>query len=332
MKTEATVSAGDTFSLQTHEDKTFAENNRSAVSICIPAFNECNNLKHLIPFIERQNFDKYILKEIIVDISGSTDCSKDLLSTLSKVDERVHVIDIQIRDGLINSFRRLILTASGDAVVRIDADVTLNEETLNSLLNEMSEANIGIAGPRIVPKFDNKSFVNTLSRVSYNIHHLLSMRHPKTTNLQVFRNIDLTIPQDAEVEDILLQSIIESKGYKARYVPTAIVNVSPPYNLFEYMKQSIRNIRIQRWFKLYSGKNSPTQNIPWVGGAILDFLKEKTNGFGILELSSFIVIESICFFYVRIIEKIIGQVQYRPWDHVNGTKRTYWDIEENAKN
>lgn len=332
MKSEVGVLADDAFSLQTHNDNVFVKSHMLGVSVCIPAYNECDNLKHLIPFIARQNFDKYLLKEILIDISGSTDCSNKLLSSLSKEDARVRVIDNHTRDGLINSLRRLISTATGDIIIRIDADITMKHDTITSLLREMSETKIGIVGPRIVPKFDNKNFVNSLSRVSYGIHHLLSIRHPKTTNLQVFRNIDLTIPEDAEVEDILIQSIIESKGYRASYIPSVIVNISPPYKLIDYMKQSIRNIRIQRWFKLYSGKNSPTQSIPMVGRAILDFLKENSTKLIIIELSTFILLEGLCLFYVHIIEKIMGQKEYQPWNHITGTKRTYWEKEENTEN
>ncbi len=295
------------------------------ISVVIPAYNEYNNLKYLVPYLTNQTFYEWKITEILVDISGSSDSSRDLLDSFVRMNYNVHVIDTGIRDGIINSLKRLIGKAVGDIIVRMDADITFEDRTLDLLINEMNDPTVGIVGPRVVPRFDNQSFVNILSATAYNIHHLVSMSHPKTTNLQVFRNIEFTFPKDARVEDILIQNIIVSKGFKVKYVPLAIINVSPPYTLKEYIKQRVRNIEIQEWYKKYSGKSSPTQKFQWVARAILKtFRKEKseTNLFGLIP---FLIIEISCLTYTHLWRIFLGQPEYQPWEHIRGTKRTYWD-------
>jgi glycosyltransferase involved in cell wall biosynthesis len=302
------------------------------ISIIIPAYNEYNNLKYLIPHLEKLNFYSWKITEILVDISGSTDGSRDLLDSFVLVNDKVYVIDTGTRDGLIKSLMRLISRAVGDIIVRMDADITFEDQALDLLINEMSDPNVGIVGPRVVPRFDNKSFVNNISATAYNIHHLVSLSHPKTTNLQVFRNVEITFPKDARVEDILIQNIILSKGFKVKYVQSSIINISPPYTLKEYIKQRVRNIEIQGWYKKYSGKSSPTQKFQWVARAILNAFGKNTGETNLFTLLSFLTIEISCLTFARSRRIFYGHIEYQPWEQTRGTKRTYWSKENNGKN
>lgn len=308
------------------------KNRYPRISVCIPAYNEESNLQELIDFVFSLPSIKDDLDEIIVDISGSTDSSRTILNTLSYKYGKINVIDVGIRDGLVRSIQRLLSSAEGDIIVRLDADLMLQWDTLDKLIAEFSSEDVGIVSPQIIPFCTLSSFVERIYSVSYKIHHLVCLISPKTTNLQVFRNIrDFEFPPSAQVEDILLQDMIVSKGYRAKYIPTAVVYINPPSNLKEYVRQRLRNIEIRKWYKNFSGNTTPTQNMSLVSKSILDGLRLKPIPFTISSLFEFLFLEAICISFVYIRDIILGPPIYKPWEPIQGTKRKHNNHNNNGE-
>ncbi|MCL6002408.1 MAG: glycosyltransferase [Thermoplasmatales archaeon] len=293
----------------------------SGVTICIPAYNEGENLGRLIKFISSQKSIFDITKEIIVDISGSSDNSRAVLDSLHETYEKIRVVDVGVRDGLINSVQRLILNSKTEIVVRCDADIIIESCTLDKLISEFSQSDVGIVGPRVVSLSDGSSLVERIHEVLYEIHHMVCLSHPKTTNLQVFRNDgNLKLPPGTQVEDIVLQDLVVSKGYRVKYVPDAMIYVLPPSTMKEYVRQRARNIENNLWYKHYTGVPSPTQNPRTIIKSTLRSLKRKSRHFSIYSLIEFLIIELGLTIYVRSRDAIFGSPKYEPWEHVRGTK------------
>jgi len=96
--------------------------NREGISILIAARNEKDNLKVLIPALEKQNYDNY---EIIIINDRSTDETEDYLTSLTP-NHKIKTISISETPAHINSKKYAIILgvkkASNDLLLFTDAD------------------------------------------------------------------------------------------------------------------------------------------------------------------------------------------------------------------
>lgn len=288
------------------------------LSVCIPAYNEERNIRTLLLQILKQDIHTAILQELIVDVSGSTDKTKDIVLDINKVYPIVKVIDIGKRDGLYNSLLRLIDESKGDYIVRIDADVSLREGVIEKLIYPLKSNSIGITGCKILVDTGKNSFVNMIVRTEYTIHNYISCIYPKTTNIQAFKRTPGALPRGFEIEDITLQNHIISKGYKALHVVDGSITIRPPDSVRALILQRIRSIDTQRHYTQKTGLHSPTQSIMFATRAIFKaILNREVN---IYPLLVFLLVESSAHIYSYFKELLFGKVKYYVWDQVPGTK------------
>ncbi len=288
------------------------------LSVCIPAYNEERNIEKLLLNILKQDIHSALLLEIIVEVSGSTDKTKAIITDLSKKYPIVRIIDVGSRDGIYNSLLRLIDESKGDYIVRIDADVTLKEGVIERLIAPLSDRSIGITGCKILINSGRNKFVNMVTKTEYTIHNEVSCISPKTTNIQAFKRTSGTLPKGFEIEDITLQNHIISKGYKALYVDEGLISINPPDSIRALLLQRIRSINTQRHYAKETGLHSPTQSIKITGHAIFKtIIKRKVN---IYALFVFLLIESSAHIYSYTKELFFGRSKYYTWDQVPGTK------------
>ena len=288
------------------------------LSICIPAYNEERNIGSLLSQIIRQDIRSAIFQELIVDVSGSTDKTKAIVSDISSRYPMVKIIDIGKRDGIYNSLLRLIDESNGDYIVRIDADVTLRDGVIERLISPLRNGSIGITGCKVLVDTGKNRFVNMVVRTEYTIHNFVSCISPKTTNIQAFKRISDTLPKGFEIEDITLQNHILSKGYKALHVNEGSISISPPDSVRALVLQRIRSIDTQRHYAQKTGLHSPTQSIRLATRAIFSaILKREVN---IYPLFVFLLIESAAHVYSYTKELLFGKSEYYVWEQVSGTK------------
>lgn len=262
------------------------------ICVVIPAFNEGKTVVKLVKFLQSLTWSEGTISEILVDISGSNDSSRDELSAMSQSEPRLKVIDTGIRDGLVPSLNRLIAATTGDVVVRIDADVVLNEETIFRTVDALLRERIGIAGPRIVPITPTAGPIARVIRTLYTLHDLISRKSPKITVVQAFRRIGLELPEVSVLEDGAIQLEIESLGYRSVYVPNATVGIYGPGTLHDLLAQRIRTIRAIHWFARSYRRKPSTAEPRLVLGAMLTGLKSGQVTYA--DLFLFLTLEGVC--------------------------------------
>ena len=91
------------------------------VSIGIPAYNEEQNIGHLVKALLKQGQQGWTLSEVIVGSDGSTDSTVSCVKNIH--DSRVQVLDLTIRRGICKVQNELVSRLSGDIVVLLDADI-----------------------------------------------------------------------------------------------------------------------------------------------------------------------------------------------------------------
>lgn len=261
--------------------------------------------------------------EFLVDISGSSDNSEFALKELAEDIPILQVVNVGKRDGLNNALDRLILLAKGELIARIDGDVSIQKGTLASLIGEFESERVGIVGPRVKTTKAVDGLLNLVMNGEYALHHYISKISPKTTNLQIFRNVHVGIPSGFEVDDILIQQQIEAKGYCSKYVENGTIWVTPPISFNQLFKQRIRCISQQRHYSKLSGRLSPTQSpINSIHSLLKGILSREENAWGMF---FFAIFELFSRLYVTAKESLMGHKDFTTWDQVKGTKEVKWE-------
>lgn len=289
-----------------------------SVSIVIPALNESRNIKRLIAFFDKLKETSLLSIELIFDISGSTDNSSEVLKNILEYRNDIKFLDRDIKDGLYTSLAHLLVDAHSDVIVRMDADVSISQDSFYKLLLPFSSENVGLTAPRIVSKIVKENLVSKMHQLEYRIHHLVCLLRPKTTNVQLIRNIGISLPKRIGVEDIEIQNQIESKGYKVKYVPEAIAEILPPLHFKDYIRQRVRNIIIQRAHKKLNGVLSSTQDPRIVAKQTLLGIRNKKLPFFLTFV--FFAVELLCHGISLASSLNERYTDYFSWDPVNGTK------------
>jgi hypothetical protein len=244
------------------------------VSICIPAYNEERNISNLLGFLRAHSLAHATIDEVLVDISGSTDGTRRIVEQWCREWSAVHIVDVAARDGLLRALDRMIQMAQGDVIIRIDADVRLSPGTIDDLVEALSASGVGIVSPRIAPERSVSPLADLVSAAEWEIHHQVSLEQPKTTLVQAFRKLPISLPANAGLEDAGLQEQVLAQGFGVRYLPHSTISIRPPPTVRGILQQRIRTIEHIRTH-IRRGYDVPSTGSPrTVGRALVRVLRE----------------------------------------------------------
>jgi glycosyltransferase involved in cell wall biosynthesis len=130
------------------------------ISIIIPVYNEISTIKEILSRIEA--VDLVVKKEIIIVDNGSTDGTRDFL----REQEGRYKIIFQDRNmGMSNSIRRGLEVASGDLLMKHDADLEYDPKDIKKLIQPILQGKADVVyGSR---------FLTGTDHVAWNYRHLL---------------------------------------------------------------------------------------------------------------------------------------------------------------
>jgi glycosyltransferase involved in cell wall biosynthesis len=113
------------------------------VSVIVPCHNEAQIIENTYKKI-KVVLDKLPHNyEIIFEEDGSSDGTGRIINRLSREDPKVIALSFpNLRKGKGWGFRKLVETASGDAVISMDADLSVTPEIIPCFLKEMENAEI----------------------------------------------------------------------------------------------------------------------------------------------------------------------------------------------
>ena len=139
--------------------------NNYLVSILIPARNEAYNIKRCVYSLLDQTYKNF---EIIVLDDDSVDDTFKIVSSISKLDERVRVVQGKaIENGWLGknwACHQLSRLAKGDFYLFIDADTKLQNKVLEETIIEMETSDIDLIS--LFPKRVTTTFVDKIISVS----------------------------------------------------------------------------------------------------------------------------------------------------------------------
>jgi cellulose synthase/poly-beta-1,6-N-acetylglucosamine synthase-like glycosyltransferase len=288
-----------------------------AVSIGVCAFNEERNIRHTLDSILAQKVSCGSLMEIIVVSSGSTDGTDGIVEDYGSKDPRVRLLRQEKREGKNSAVNAFMAVAKGDVLVLVNADNNLSEGALDRLLSHFKDTKVGMVGGRPMPVNRKDTMAGFAVHMLWDMHHRLSLIHPKVGEAVAFRNLHIQILTGMQSDEDLVRMDLEKKGYRTEYEPEAVVMNKGPDTISDYWKQRTRVNIGERYMKRLFDFDIPTWDKRYLFQAYMGFLKDNSSH--ILRMSVAIAMEVLARAYASIYV-ILDKGDKVVWSMVDSTK------------
>jgi cellulose synthase/poly-beta-1,6-N-acetylglucosamine synthase-like glycosyltransferase len=204
------------------------------------AYNEERNIGQLLEALVRQRTKNVCLREMIVVSSGCTDNTEAIVRQWSLLDRRVRLLVQSKREGKASAVNMYLNQTTEKIAVLCSADLMPEPDALERLLAPFADPEVGMTTARPVPVNDPKTFMGFAAHMLWGLHHRLNQTRFKAGEMIAFRKIFERIPYHTAVDEASIEPVIRGQGYKAVYVPDAIVHNKGPETLKDFLSQRRR--------------------------------------------------------------------------------------------
>ena len=163
----------------------------------------------------------------------------------------------------------------GEVLFLANADNVMEEDTVDLMARHFMDPATGMVGGRPVPVNDRGTFMGFASHMLWDMHHRLSLIHPKVGEIVAFRNTGLRIPTGMGSDEDLIRREMESQGLSVLYEPSAIIHNRGPSTLADFFEQRTRVNIGERYMKRWFDYDIPTWDKRFLINAWLSFLKDN---------------------------------------------------------
>ncbi len=220
------------------------------LSILIAAYNEEHYIKTTIEKILATRYEGTL--EIIVINDGSTDRTREILTTLKQIHPQIRVLDQENNMGKSPALNKGLRHATYDYIVTVDADTWLHEEALTEIMKPMfRKEDVGAVAGSIIVQNENKSWITRLQVWDYFISIAAVKRQQSIYEgtlvaqgaFSLYRKkaiLEVGGWLDVLGEDIVLTWGILKNKYRVYYAEKAIGFTHVPSRLLGFLKQRKR--------------------------------------------------------------------------------------------
>jgi len=295
-----------------------------SLTIGIAAFNEENNIKHLLETIAAQKEEGYTIKEIIVVSDGSTDST--VTKARSVVYPKLRVVNGKERLGKSERLNYLLHQTDTDALLILDADTLLeSEKTIANLVAVFqSEGDIGFVCGRAIPR-PGKTFIENCintSREAYDDFRVTFKNGNNAYAVEGRINLlskklikSVTVPSDLDAEDTFMYFSCLKMGLKFRFAKNAIVWYLSPSTLQDQIRQNTRflsrNEKLESIFGDIVKKEYKLPTLVLYRSLLKTFMRKPIHSIIIFSVNA----------YCRFIAKIKGKTLGAQWIIATSTKK-----------
>lgn len=208
--------------------------------IAIMAHNEEATIGRVLDGLLAQETKTVNIEEIRVVASGCTDRTEEIANEYAVRDSRIQLIKQPKREGKASAINLLKENTNQEVVVLHNADTLPTPNTIEALVAPFADPQIGMVGGHPVPINPTTNFMGYGAHFLWELHHQISLLHPKMGELVAFRNIFRQIPHDSAVDEASIEPLIIGQGLRLHYAPDAIIRNKGPETIRDYLKQRRR--------------------------------------------------------------------------------------------
>ncbi len=221
---------------------------RPRVTTVIAGHNEADSIERCIRALHEQSVPP---SEIIVVSDGSTDAMTHRLRELRQLG-LIHIVhSTHLRAGKAAATNLAISSATGDIIINIDCDCTLDRFAFEKVCDAFSNPQIGAVAGNIVVRNPRASFVTGYQSLEYLVILSLGKRGNNISDSVVcasgafsaFRKTALAGVKGLDAgggEDLDLTLRIRKAGWGIYFAPEAICYTDVPETLVALMRQRFR--------------------------------------------------------------------------------------------
>jgi glycosyltransferase involved in cell wall biosynthesis len=204
------------------------------------AHNEEGNIGRLLKALVSQRASEAILSEILVVASGCTDGTESIVREWTARDGRIRLLVQERREGKASAVNLFLSQAREKIAVLCSADLLPITDAIEQVVAPFADPEIGLTTARPVPVNDRGTFMGFAAHMLWDLHHQINLRSFKAGELMAFRKILERIPFHTSVDEASIEPVIRGQGYRALYVPTALVYNKGSETLKDFLKQRRR--------------------------------------------------------------------------------------------
>lgn len=245
------------------------------ISVGVPAYNEEANIKRSLESILAQDTAGHELLEVIVVSSGSTDSTDDIVRSMAEHEPRIRLLVQVSREGKASANNLFMGSARGDVLIQLNADAFISPGAFRHLLEPLYDPEVGAVTGRLAPVNQRGGFFAFTARLMFHLHHGVSAKTPKMTELFAIRNLGLQMPRDVNTDEDWLAYTFYSRGYRIVYAPDAVTNLKGADNIRDFLNQRVRVNIGENYMKRRFDYRPPTKDKGLVFNSLLEFIREE---------------------------------------------------------
>ncbi len=225
------------------------------ISILIPAYNEGDNIIHIVERMSKLNYSNY---EMIIINDGSNDQSPHIEKKLLDYYSNVRFIDLKENCGKANALSLGLLAAKGEFLMCVDGDSFLDEDCLKHMIKHFTASNNGEKVGAVTgnPRVRNRTTLLSKIQLTEYASIISLIKRAQRTYGQVMTVSGVCVmyrkqalvdcgmwDRDMVTEDIAVTWKLERAGWSVRYESKAMCYMLVPETIKGIVKQR------QRWAK-----------------------------------------------------------------------------------
>ncbi|MBN1823305.1 MAG: glycosyltransferase family 2 protein [Endomicrobiales bacterium] len=198
---------------------------RPKISVIVPCYNEKNTIMEILTRVEAVKIDK----EMIVVCDGSTDGTKELLKAKEAgfAAKGTKVLYNEKNMGKGAAIRRGLSVANGEIVITQDADLELNPDSYEKLLEPFKKGEKVVFGSRFLENPPKIAFyskfanwlVTFLANILYGARITDEACGYKVMSLEIYRSLELESNGFDFCAEVTAK--VRKKGYRIHEVPVS---------------------------------------------------------------------------------------------------------------
>lgn len=217
-------------------------------SVGIPSYNESLGILRLLRQLGSQRLWGHRLVKVIVS-DDSTDETPQLVERYAvRAPYTLRLFHHGERRGVAEAWNEIFEEMEGEALVLYDADVSIEAETTQRLLDALSPPNVGIAASNTIPTHHVQSPAGSASALIGRWLRAMRLRHRGSQFTVMGRGLaasgelirKIRIPPQVIAVDLYLQCAASRLGYQVKYVDEARVYFRSAESFRDFASQVVR--------------------------------------------------------------------------------------------
>ena len=210
-------------------------------SIGVTAYNEEQNIGHLMEALVEQHLHRVEITEIIVVASACTDRTIPIVQQYMARDPRVKLIEQPKREGKTSAINLFLAAAKSDIFVLESGDTIPHEYAVEHIVRMFDDPTVGMVGAQKMAVNTPEHIVGLLSHLRLRMEHELCLEIPRLGEMIAFRKLFDHIPPEVAMDEAFVEALVLKRGMSVRYAPDAIVYNTGPDNIADFVRQRRRN-------------------------------------------------------------------------------------------